>query len=63
MASIEHNPNGFDSWVRPVYLGRKMYRIVDSKGYPELDGDLKEIRFETKEAAEGFLSNQGEAHE
>lgn len=40
-----------------------MYRIVDSKGYPELDGDLKEIRFETKEAAEDFLSNQGEAHE
>ena len=53
---IDHNPNGFDSWVRPRYLGRKTYRIVDHNGYPELDSQLREIRFETEAEAKDFLS-------
>ncbi len=54
--SIEHNPNGFDSWVRPLYLGRDMYRIIDSNGYPELDSELKEFRFKTEEEAQSFIN-------
>jgi|TARA_R110000824_G_C14686772_1_gene620944 hypothetical protein len=60
---IEHNPNGFDSWVRPIYLGRKIYRIIGKDGYPEVDSNLKRICFETKKEAENFINKSKKGEE